>query len=159
MGRITVILAALLLSACASVETKLPIPDLNLLQKESGLQEKLAFERYQDMLRLDRVSAKVVQANADLCEKTRADIGIITHTKKSYPKHLRQSAAKYVGARDIPSILHIRENGPADKAGLFFGDVLVDEKRDPIGTANKKIDEMLANGTKLRKRTLTEDLM
>jgi hypothetical protein len=153
----SIILLALLLSACASVETELPIPDINLMAKESSLQEKQAFGRYQDMLeRLDRVSAKIVQANAELCENTRPDIGVITHRRKSYPKHLRESAAKNLGARDIPSVLYVRENGPAHGAGLFFGDVLVDAKNSPIDAADKFIADELGTGKNLRKRTLTE---
>lgn len=142
---------------CASVETRLPIPDINLMAKESSLQEKQAFARYQNMLkRLDRISSKIVQTNADLCEKTRPDAGIITHTRKSYPKHLRDSAAKQLGARDIPSVLYVRDGGPANDSGLFFGDVLVDEKNKPIDIKSKPAVEMLNSGGKLRKRALTE---
>ena len=82
-------------TSCASVETRLPVPEISLLNAEAGVQEKQAFSRYIDMLeRLDRVSAKVLHANAELCQKTGPDIGVLTHTKKTYPKHLREAVAR-----------------------------------------------------------------
>lgn len=145
------------LSGCASVETRLPKPDIRLLAKESGVQERQAFIRYLDMLeRLDRISAQILQANADLCEKTIPDIGVITHTKKSYPKHLRAAAQDHIGATDEPSVLVVRKDSAADKAGLMTGDVLVNEVSDPISFLSTENIEWFEKTGKIRRRTSHE---
>lgn len=123
----------IILSGCASVDTQLPIPDISLLSAETDIQEKRAFDRYITMLdRLDRVSSKVLQSNAELCSKKTLDLGVITHSKKTYPKHLRDAASRHVGALDQPSVLMVRADSPAAASGVVTGDVLVDEKNKPI---------------------------
>ena len=129
----------LCLTGCASVETRLPSPDIRLLAKESGAQEQQAFVRYLDMLeRLDQIGAKVLLANAELCKKTVPDIGLVTHSIKSYPKHLRDSAAQYIDARETPSVLLVRKNSPAEKIGLIPGDEIVDEDGKAVNFLGKK---------------------
>ena len=141
------------LFGCASVETKLPKPDIRLLAQESSTQEQQAFVRYLDMLeRLDRVSAQVLQANSDLCEKTASDIGAIMHSEKSYPKHLRSAAQRHIGATSKPSILMVRKDSPASRAGLKAGDVLVDEKGDPVSFGAKQSVKEFEQTGKVRRR-------
>ena len=157
--KIPVLIACMVgLSGCASVETRLPQPDTRLLATESGVQEQAAFVRYLDMLdRLDRISARVLQANAELCEKTVPDIGVKTHTTKSYPKHLRDSAARYIGAGETPSILLVREGSVGDVAGLTVGDVLVDADGDPSHFPSKPVVEMLTQSGEIRKRVANDN--
>lgn len=142
-----------LVPGCASVETQLPRPDIKLLAKESGRQGQQAFVRYLDMLeRLDRISAQVLGANVDLCKKINPDIGVTIHSKKSYPKHLRKVAEKHIGAGDTPVVLLVRKDGPADKAGLRPGDVLVDENNEPVWFLAKSTKEQFEQTGELRKR-------
>lgn len=146
------------LFGCASVETRLPKPDIRLLAQESSSQEQQAFVRYLDMLeRLDRVSARVLQANSDLCEKTAPDIGAIMHSEKSYPKHLRSAAQKHIGASNKPSILMVRKYSPASTAGLKAGDVLVDESGDPISFGAKQSVKEFEQTGKVRRQASNAD--
>jgi len=141
-------------SGCATVETQLPKPDIRLLAQESNSQEQQAFVRYLDMFeRLDRISAQVLQANSDLCDKTVPDIGLVMHSTKSYPKHLRAAAQKHVGATDKPSILLVRNNSPAAKAGLMPGDVLVNTEGDSTTFLAKKTQEEFEEFGEIRRRS------
>jgi hypothetical protein len=139
------------------VETRLPVPEISLLNAEAGVQEKQAFSRYIDMLeRLDRVSAKVLHANAELCQKTGPDIGVLTHTKKTYPKHLREAVARHLGAGDTPSILIVRKGSSAEKAGLEYGDVLISDDEVALSADDKKIASMLEDSQSILKRSDTD---
>lgn len=134
------ILPVLLLSACASVETQLPTPSQIALAQETRAQEIPAFERYKNMLvRLDSVSAKVLQSNATLCYKTRPDLGIVTHTKKSYSKHIRDGAARWLGAREEPVVFIVRKGSSADKLGIKSGDLLVDDNAKALFANDKHL--------------------
>lgn len=120
-------------AACASVETRLPVPDALLMKEETQAQEEKAFARYLDLLeRLDIQAARILQANTDLCPKTHGDPGILTHTLKSYPKHLRDAAARRLGAKETPSILLVRKGGPVSGHRLEKGDFFVNEKDEPV---------------------------
>ncbi|NNC38256.1 MAG: M48 family metalloprotease [Hyphomonadaceae bacterium] len=144
MVKKTVFLIAmsLILFGCASVETKLPQLDLRSLVQESVDQERQAFSRYLDMReRLDRVSAQVLAENADLCEKTATDIGIVIHSTKSYPKNLRAAAQMHLGALDEPSVLMVRAESAAEKAGFVAGDVITDKNGDAVSFFDKEIQE------------------
>ena len=111
------------LAACATVEARLPHIDASLLEAETISQEKQSFEKYkQQLIRLDRVSARILFANADLCPRKKADFGVITHSLKSYPKKLRAAAARQLGAAQEPVVLYVRPEGAADKLGVTSGD-------------------------------------
>lgn len=128
------------ISACASVETRLPNVDPSAFAKETAIQESQAFTRYTDMLaRLDRVSARILKANAQLCEKTRTDIGARTHISKSYSKHVRQAAVRQLDAKKMPSVLMVRPNSPAQRVGLTKGDVLLNQNNKPVSENAKNI--------------------
>ena len=129
---------AVSLSGCASVETQLPHPKQADLNRETKMQSHLAFERLlAQEKRLDAVGARILQANSRLCEKTRFDFGIVTHSLKSYPKHLRWVAAKELGAREEPSVLFVRKDGPADKVGVKAGDIVLGKNNKPAGAYDK----------------------
>ncbi len=148
---------SVLTAGCASVQTRLPVPDIAHLEQEAGQQERLAFERYEAMLaRLDGVSSAILQANKDLCPKTGPDTGLILHTKKSYPKHLRDAAARQLSAGDEPSVLMVRKQSPAAKAGIIAGDNLLDDKDNVLDA--KQLKDALQNQAVIRRRNSIEDL-
>lgn len=138
------------LGSCATVETRLPRPDSAKLNFEATRQETEAFARYIKMRRrLDKISAPILAANAQLCEQTRADFGIITHTKKSYPKHLRDAAERRLAAGDTQTVLMVRDGSPARKAGIMRGDVLIDKKGKPISSRDESLKD--ANSLHIRR--------
>lgn len=131
--------ALVFLSACAHVETRLPVPSAAALRKESNTQEHQAFIRYaQQLSRLDKISTKLLQANAPICEKTFQDMGVRTHTLKSYPKHLRDAAKRQLGAKKHPTILSVRDNAQLSKM-----DSLLDQRANPTSVRNKALQETL----------------
>ncbi len=140
MRIIVKLLLAVFFVSCASVNTKLPKPDKNLVLAEEELQAKQAFERLlAQQKRLNDIGIKILQANAELCKKTNIDFGITTHSLQSYPKHVRPLAAKYLGATDTDKILFVRNNSAAAKSGIKPGDILLDEKNKPTGMEDLKI--------------------
>ena len=140
-----------LISACASVETSLPRPNSSKIAAEAQMQEKKAFALYQNRLaRLSRVSRKVLEANAPLCKKTKQDIGVITHTLKSYSKHLRGPAERRLGATEKPSVLYVRSGSPAANAGIKKGDIFLNAKHKPARLSDKFIQKQLEEGRPLR---------
>jgi Peptidase family M48 len=142
LSNLAAICASLLLYSCASVDTRLPMPSAARLNQESARQETQAFAKYLTMRkRLDKISAPILAANAELCTKTRNDFGIITHTKKSYPKHVRGAAARRLAAGDTPSVLFIRDAGPAHDTKIEVGDVLLGDKDEPISARGKSLQD------------------
>lgn len=119
------LLAALSLSACAGTAVRLPDVSLPELRSEAITQETRAMA-VQDAQaeRLLRVARPVLLANADLCPKTRPDIGVMIHSEENYPKELRIAARRELGARMSPTVFKIAPGGPADSAGIKAGDTL-----------------------------------
>ena len=118
----------LLLSACASLNTRLPDVPSGALEAEQAAQEKRAFEQIGLLReRLDGVAHKVLQANVDLCKKSGFDIGVLTQTEKSFPKELREGAKRELGLTQDPVIVYVRHGSVGHRAGLANGDQLLDE--------------------------------
>lgn len=150
-------LAALSFAGCATIQTQLPVPDTHSLQAETAIQEIEAFKRFLAMgKRLDRVSALILGTNADLCPKTRADLGLVTHSQKSYPKHLRSAAMRRLEAGDTHSVLFVRKDGPADMAGIRAGDILLDNDGNPVSAHHGDLGE--ASNLRIRRFGLDREI-
>ena len=154
-GTVIALCTVFSLTACATVDTHLPVPSTTQLDVETETQETQAFARYLKMRkRLDKVSATIMKANAELCRKTRTDFGIITHTRKSYSKHLRDAAERRLGAGDTHTVLFVRDRSPASGAGIELGDVIIGNKDEPISARDKS----LADADALHIRRLGKDM-
>jgi len=136
--------------SCASVETRLPVPNAAMVNAEADMQENSAFKRYRTMSqRLDRVSSKILLANAPLCKKNSIDSGLMTHSVKSYPKELRASAGRWLSAQDAPRVFIVRENGPA--AGkIVAGATLLGEQGEPLHAGSARVRAQLAAGRPIK---------
>lgn len=139
----------ILLTGCASVQTQLPDISEPRLTDERLTQETLAFNNI-DVLteRLMRVAAPIMKANKELCRKTRLDIGITTHSLRSYSKRMRPAAAREFGASKDTSIFHVRAGSPADKAGLKRGDILLSPTQKPMSAHSKQFQTVLEETAK-----------
>jgi len=145
------------LSGCTSVSTRLPMPDPGLVESETRVQEERAFLRYHTMLvRLEGISANILQANASLCAKTTYDLGITTHRLKSYPKELRSAAMRWIGAGETPAVLLVRKDSIAAKAGMMVGDVLLGPKGRAVAAY---AEQTLAGGGQLSIRRAGQDMV
>ena len=132
------------LSACASVQTRLPDISLPSLSNERIAQETLAFDNIDKLTeRLMRVSAPIMAANIGLCPRTRLDIGVTTHSLKSYSKPMRSAAAREFGAHQDASIFNVRAGSTAAKAGLKRGDILLSSQGKPMSIYGKSLQAIL----------------
>ena len=144
-----------LLTACAGLSTHLPdiaAPDLNA---EKAAQAELALTAYHQQTKdLLRIGYPILRENADLCPKTRPDIGILTHNRKDYDKRLQAASVMVLGALDQKSIFQIAPDSPAAQAGLKAGDVILDAEDTDIGPYDKVFKAGLVAGrqTELRIR-------
>ena len=130
-------LICLLFASCATVSTRLPEIDAANLKSRQIAQEKAAFETRQKKLdRLVRVATPILEANADICPKTRPSLGVMTHRLKSYDKALREGAQRELGAKDDHSIFYVTPGSAADTAGLKAGDELLYEDT-PVSVSHK----------------------
>lgn len=116
-------------TGCAGLNTRLPEVAAPQLLKEKQTQEKLALMEWDSMAeRLLRVGRPILLANEGLCSKTAPDIGVLTHSLKSYDKRLRDGSERELGAGDDTEIFHIAIDGPGHKAGLRRGDIIRNAK-------------------------------
>lgn len=147
-------------SACASVATRLPEINLPELKLERESQEASAFAEMERLhSRLWDIAYPVLAQNTELCPKTRPDIGAVTHSLKTYPKDMREAAAREIGASETPTVRRVIKGSAAETAGLKPGDVLLSESGKPISARSKALREQLAQGaTDLRVRRGTEEL-
>ena len=134
------------LSACAGLDTRLPDIAQQDLEAETQHQETEALRKIEsDTATLLNAGWPVLTANADLCPKTRASIGVKTHSLKSYSKRIRKTAETVLGADKSPRIFHIADGSPAALAGFKRGDVILNDKGEPTKLNGKSWNEALAD--------------
>lgn len=134
----------ILLSACTSLNTRLPDVPIGIVEAEQAAQEKRAFERIDHLRkRLDKVAHKVLQANVDLCKKSGFDIGVLTQTEKSFSKELRAGAKRELGLTSDPIIVYVRHGSVGHRAGLAKGDQLLDENGKAIASPSKTLSGLI----------------
>jgi hypothetical protein len=147
------LIIAILLSGCASVSTRLPDITAPQLSDEQSRQEVMAFDEMDRLQqRLMQVARPVLKANAELCPKTRQDIGVMMHTAKTYPKALRPAAQREIGAQDKPSIRLVTKGSPAAAAGLKVGDQFLNEKGEIVSPLSKDLQKQFEQGGHIRVR-------
>ena len=143
-----ILVAALFLGGCASIATKLPDITAPQISEEQVVQEAMAFgEMTRLQKRLLRVATPILKANTALCPKIRRDIGARTHTLKTYPKAMRPAAARELGARDVPTIIMVRDGSPAQLAGLQIGDEILNKKDKAVSIYDDGFQDVLAGDT------------
>lgn len=127
------LLANLLLASCASTATRLPEISEPALRAESITQENMALTAQSaHSERLLTIGRRILLANAELCPKTRRDMGVMIHSESNYPKELRIAARRELGATDKPSVYLVAPDSPASRAGIIPGDIFLLDG-DPIG--------------------------
>ena len=136
------------LSGCAGLDTRLPDITALDLAAETEFQETEALRKIErDTNTLLNTGWPILTANADLCPKVRAAIGVKTHSLKSYPKRLRSAAGRVLGADDRTRIFQIAKNSPAARAGFKRGDVILDAAGEPAKLNDGDWDKLLADKT------------
>lgn len=134
------------LTACAGLDTRLPDISAPDLAAETQYQETEALHQLEsDAGVLLNAGWPVMTANAALCPKTRAAIGVKTHSLKSYPKRLRSAAKRVLGADETSRIFHIADGSPAALAGFERGDIILNDANEPAKLDGKSWDSVLAD--------------
>ncbi len=143
--RLTALFALGTLASCAGTATRLPDISPPDLRAEAITQEARALATQDAHAeRLLHVARPVLLANAELCPKTRPDLGVMIHSRKSYAKELRTAAARELGASEAPTIYKIAPNSPADRAGLKAGEtILIDEDAASAKTLREWLNEQV----------------
>ena len=144
-----VLIFSLFLTACASIQTQIPGISQSTISTEQELQEKSAFDNIEVLMaRLNRVAAPILETNKELCPKTWLDIGVTTHSLKSYSKYLKDAAKRELGAKKDVSILHVRPGSTAHKAGLRRGDIILSSTEKPVSATGKRFQILLEENPK-----------
>lgn len=129
---LTLLFVSIALTACAGLDTRLPDISAPDLAAETQYQETEALRQIElEAGVLLNAGWPVITANAELCPKTRAAIGVKTHSLKSYPKRLRSAAKRVLGADETSRIFHIADGSPAAFAGFERGDIILDSTGEP----------------------------
>lgn len=71
------------------------------------------------------MAAPLLKANAELCPRTKRDIGMHVHTLSDYKPNLQPFAEVLMGASDRLSVRTIRQGSPAEQSGLEIGDNII----------------------------------
>jgi len=119
LKHVPLILAALFSAGSAFAADYIPRTK-NELAFAAILEEHQAYNK-----RLQDVATPLLKMNAKLCPRTRRDIGMTVHTLSDYQPNLQPFAEVLMGASDRLSIRTIRDNSPADSAGLKAGDIII----------------------------------
>lgn len=118
--RASLIISSFSLTACAGMNARLPDIALASVKAEQETQMQISLTRYEQVNdRLQGIGRKVLAANAELCEKTRADIGVQTARLKDMPKALRARAKLAWGLDDKPRIIYV-SGAQKDLRGEYF---------------------------------------
>lgn len=135
-----------LLTGCAGLDTRLPEISAPDLAAETQFQETEALRKIEaDSGVLLNAGWPVLTANAGLCPKVRAAIGVKTHSLKSYPKRLRSAAGRILGADNTSRIFHIADGSPAALAGFKRGDIILNDSGEPAKLNGDRWDSVLAD--------------
>ena len=138
-GLIFTILMVFGTTACASLVTHLPEVPEKAVSNEKATQARAALDKYiKHNARLQKIARPILTANASLCLKQRNDIGVQTLKKKSFPKDLREIAAKQGGFDAEPQILYIHDQ----KSNLKIGDRLYRDTKPINGYKIAKGDKI-----------------
>lgn len=142
--------AAVVLTACASVATRLPEVSQSALDAEKVKQQEFALkEQATQTQRLMNISWPVLKNNAVLCGKIRPGIGVKTHDLDGYSKSLRNVSAKILNTQPQPTIMHVIPGSPAHDAGLKAGDTLLSAKGIPVHSKQESFWSQLTTGQEL----------
>ena len=145
---LTALLISTAISACAGLNTRLPDISAPDLAAETQYQETEALRKIESNAGiLLNAGWPILTANAELCPRTRAAIGVKTHNLKSYSKRLRSTVGRVLGADESPRIFHIADGSPAALAGFKRGDIILNDAGEPAKLNSKNWDALLANNT------------
>ena len=146
MKKIFCLIIILLVSGCLeSPKGKLPSINQAEIDKEAERQKRVSYAKYIDQMSLVKnIGYKVNSSNADICNKTDFNSGLTFANENVMGLKIAKFFPSKINLGSRVSIIDIVKDSPADKAGLFLGDVIleVDGYTFPEGkNALKKISK------------------
>ena len=106
------------------------------LTVERASQAVTAAKQQQDYIkRLSNVAGPIMTANAELCPRKRPYYGMSSHSEKSYSEHIRPQLKSELNIGAAHVILNVVPDGPADKAGIKIGDMVLNEDGKTISVS------------------------
>jgi len=116
----------LALAGCTGTATSEAPINEGLVETEDGVLFTDVLAQYQDLnTRLEMIAAPLLLANAELCPKIDRSLGLTVHTVTDYPPDLQPIARRLLGVSEKLSIRTVRDNSPANIAGLKPGDEII----------------------------------
>lgn len=140
-------LAALVLGGCTKIK-KLEPTDPILSQGEAMNQMEYQVKEYiKHRSRVNRVAWPVLQANSDLCKSVAPRLGLWAASIEDIPSLQRNAFATIMHTDQRLTAIDVFPGGPADKAGMQQGDVILTVNGDkaPEGfDASDRFNRLLA---------------
>jgi beta-barrel assembly-enhancing protease len=139
MKSILIYFLVLILTSCATPQSRAPTIGKAESAQEAEQQVKLAFERYLDQLnRVNIIATKIRISNADLCSDFSSpyygfDVWTIQDYKNANQIERRVLNSSYQ-LRENLKVMHVAEGSPAENAGLKFGDEIDEIDGQKIST-------------------------
>ncbi len=116
------------LSGCAAPQTMGPRVTTNnpAVAREAQLQRQLAYRQLvESQGRLYSVSFPIMAANAGFCPQTHPLGGVVVWNLATVPEEYRRTAKELYNVGERLSLQIVAPGGPADRAGLRPGDVVL----------------------------------
>jgi hypothetical protein len=117
---------SLFLVSCVTRPKTPEIPIVIASATLDDLQERAVKLQHKRQLRVTEVWHRLTLANAAFCgNKVKGSLGIGLGYSALYDKAFQKSYQRLFGVGAIPQIIYLHPDGPADKAGLDMGDLII----------------------------------
>ena len=130
-----------LLIGCAAPTTRQAALDPAMVELEEQKQLQLVIKKdreYED--RLQRVAWPLLRAAAPLCEDhTVPRLGFEVANKQAYAKDYQDAARVVFGLDDRLRVIGVTPGGPAEQAGIEYGDIVLSMNGKVLPTGKKGI--------------------
>ncbi len=128
------LVSAFLLSGCVTPTTQMPTVSAADASAEAQKQAALALKmRLDERARVSAIAERLFTANADLCPDLTRSIGFRADTVNDFNPSFRRAASDTLGFGAAPRVAWVDASGPADRAGLKSGDVIVAVDGQAVG--------------------------
>ncbi|MBF0445255.1 MAG: M48 family metalloprotease [Magnetococcales bacterium] len=117
---------SLFLVSCVSTPKPPEVPIVIANATLDDLQDRAVELQHRRQLRVTEVWHRLTSANASFCGgSVKGSLGIGLGYSALYDKPFQKSYQRLFGVGAVPQIIYLQPDGPADKAGLKKGDLIV----------------------------------
>jgi hypothetical protein len=128
----------LLCTACMSPDARVVEGNKAEIFREAFLQREMILkQKLKEEAHIQRIAYEIWQVNAELCPKTRYDLGFRVWSLFSFPEKDEQFIAEVLNLTDQLEVREVFKGSAAEKAGLQAGDVLLAVGSETLPASNK----------------------